>query len=43
MSLTAARPAGGDKPRPYNAIYHTELDMPPSQVGAALVAARAPG
>ena len=36
-------PAGGDKPRPYNAAYHAEPDITSSQVGAALVAARAPG
>ena len=28
---------------PYNAAYHAEPDITSSQVGAALVAARAPG
>ena len=33
-------PAGGDKPRPYNAAYCAESDITSSQAGAALVAAR---
>ena len=28
--------AGGDKPRPYNAAYHAELDMPPTRQGRPL-------
>ena len=33
----------GDKPRPYSAAYHAELDMPPRQAGAALGASRGRG
>lgn len=34
---------GRGQARPYSAAYHAEPDIPSSQVGAALVAARAPG